>query len=301
MKKIAFLIKLKLLKLIYLNKINTKLKKNSIILFNNYINIIKYNKLKLFQLKNCILNNNRLFYFKNQFYNQFFFYNFNLINKLNKKLIKNLTNYNFKYLFFYMNYNYLKSQSNQFISSYYLNNLFFVKYFIVRFIYFYMFDKNILFNIKKNKLLLKEKTFNSETIINKIRRLNYLKEINILPKIFLELILVFLYSKDSIFFKNALKYILENIHLRKHKRFLYNLKILLNFILDVYADTFNILGLYIKIKGKIGVGGNSKKKKYNFKKGSFSFTKKNQKLSYNKDVIRTYSGVLGFEIYLTYK
>ena len=301
MKKIAFLIKLKLLKLIYLNKINTKLKKNSIILFNNYINIIKYNKLKLFQLKNCILNNNRLFYFKNQFYNQFFFYNFNLINKLNKKLIKNLTNYNFKYLFFYMNYNYLKSQSNQFISSYYLNNLFFVKYFIVRFIYFYMFDKNILFNIKKNKLLLKEKTFNSEAIINKIRRLNYLKEINILPKIFLELILVFLYSKDSIFFKNALKYILENIHLRKHKRFLYNLKILLNFILDVYADTFNILGLYIKIKGKIGVGGNSKKKKYNFKKGSFSFTKKNQKLSYNKDVIRTYSGVLGFEIYLTYK
>jgi hypothetical protein len=301
MKKVIFLIKLKLLKLIYLNKINTKLKKTPIILFSNYINIVNYNSLNLFQLDNYLLTNNRLFYFKNQFYNQFFFYNFNLINKINSKLNKTLTNYNFKYLFFYMNYNYLKSQNNYSISNFYLNNLFFIKYFIVRFIYFYMFDKNILFNIKKNKLLVNDKVFNSESIINKIRRLNYLKEVNILPKIFLELILVFLYSKDVIFFKNALKYILENTHLRKHKRFLYNLKILLNFILDNYNETFNVLGLFIKIKGKIGVGGNSKKKKYNFKKGSFSFTKKDQKLSYNKDVIRTDSGVLGFEIYLTYK
>ena len=86
-----------------------------------------------------------------------------------------------------------------------------------------------------------------------------------------------------------------------YKKFLYNLRVLFKSVIHVFFYKFKCLGLYIKIKGKIGVGGSSKTKKFLFKLGSFSFTKKAQKLVYVKDSIRTYSGVLGFESYLTYK
>jgi hypothetical protein len=79
------------------------------------------------------------------------------------------------------------------------------------------------------------------------------------------------------------------------------LKIILKSLSPIFYSRFKCLGLFIRVKGKIGVGGNSKKRKFVYKLGSFSFTKKNQKLAYSKDSIRTYSGVLGMEIYLTYK
>ena len=110
-----------------------------------------------------------------------------------------------------------------------------------------------------------------------------------------------LYNKDIILLKNTIKGILEKLHFKKHKKFLYNLRVLLKSIAYIFFYKFKCLGLYIKIKGKIGVGGNSKKRTFIFKLGSFSFTKKSQKLTYTKDSIRTYSGVLGFESYLTYK
>lgn len=301
MKSIKVLIKLKLLKLIYSYKINLFAYMHSNIILNIYINYnsnnISYalcNNLNIFNFKKNIN------FFKNQTYNQFFFYNFSLLNSIKYNSIKHFSNYNFKYLFFYFLNSKLKTHNMSLISNIYLNNLFFFKYFIAKFIYSYLFNKNLLLNIDKNKVSLHSKLYSSELILAKIRRFSNLKEININQRVFLDLILVFLLTKDTVFFKNLLKYILESIHFKNHKRFLYNLKVLLSLVFDVYGSSLNILGLYIKIKGKIGLGGNSKKKKYNFKKGNFSFTKKDQKLSYNKDVIRTYSGVLGFEVYLTY-
>lgn len=301
MKSIKILIKLKILKLVYLYKINLYKNFYLNIRFNLYLN--HYNQLFLYTKPVLLVNNNlkqNLFFFKNQVYNQFFFYNYSLFNKIKLKDNNSYSNYNFKYLFFYFLNNKLKIYNSGNISHLYLNNLFFIKYFIAKFIYSYLYNKNLLINFDKNKLNLNNKIYNSDLILTKIRRFSQLKELNINQKTFLDLVLTFLYTKDVIFFKNLLKYILETTHFKNHKRFLYNLKVLLSFIFDAYSNIFNVLGIYIKIKGKIGLGGNSKKKKYNFKKGNFSFTKKDQKLNYNKDVIRTYSGVLGFEVYLTY-
>ncbi len=302
MKFIKILIKLKILKLIYIYKINLFKDANLNIILNRYLNYC--NEKIMFTSINSLFSNNlvkyNLIFFKNQTFNQFFFYNYNLINSIKNCKIQYNSNYNFKYLFFYFLNNKLKTQNNNNISNIYLNNLFFIKYFIAKFIYSYLFNKNLLINFDKNKLNLHNKLYNSDLILTKIRRFFTLRELNINPKTFLDLILAFFYTKDVIFFKNLIKYILENTHFKNHKKFLYNLKVLLSLIFDVYSSTFNVLGVYIKVKGKIGLGGNSKTKKYNFKKGKFSFTKKDQKLNYNKDVIRTYSGVLGFEIYLTY-
>lgn len=293
--KFNFLLKLKLLKLIYLSNlfIQNKLYLRYSPLYNSYFNYLKNVQIS----NNLQLNNKNIYFFKNYKYNQFFFYQlFNT--KLKSSNI--LTNYTLSYLFLFLKNNQYNISKFNVLSNYYKNNLFFIKYYIVKFIYGYLNNKKLLFSLKKNQLDFNDNLIGYSLILNKAKRLLFLKELNINLKSFIEFLLVSLYSKDVILFKNFIKYILENIHFKKHKRFLYNLKVLLNLILNIYSYDLQLLGLYIKIKGKIGVGGNLKKRKYSFKNGSFSFTKKNQKLSYNRDIIRTYSGVLGFEIYLAY-
>jgi hypothetical protein len=162
-------------------------------------------------------------------------------------------------------------------------------------------DREIFLSFNKNNLdVLSDKTFYF-FLLKKVKYLRFLNDINLKSKAFLNLLLVFLYNKDVTLFKNALKSILENLHFKTHRKFLYNLKIILKSLAPIFYSRFKCTGLLIHVKGKIGVGGNSKKRKFLYKLGSFSFTKKNQKLSYSKDSIRTYSGVLGLEIYLTYR
>lgn len=63
---------------------------------------------------------------------------------------------------------------------------------------------------------------------------------------------------------------------------------------------FKCLGFYFKIKGKVGVGGNSKKRKYLIKVGLNTLTSKKVKFNFNKGVVRTAVGVLGFKQLLYY-
>jgi len=154
--------------------------------------------------------------------------------------------------------------------------------------------------MQKNPLKINEESIYYRLIVNKSKRLSFLKEIKVNFRSFIFFIFTMMHSKDVILFKNFIKYILESLHFKKHKKFLYNLKVLVNLVFNLIHYRFGLLGIFIKIKGKIGVGGNLKKKKYILKKGSFSFTRKDQKITYIKDSIKTYSGVLGFEIYLSY-
>jgi hypothetical protein len=206
-------------------------------------------------------------------------------------------------MFFFYN-NFLSDSSagkNNYYKYFYQNNLYFIRFFIIKYLSLFLQDKNFYLNLQKNNVDIIEKNFFYKILLKKTKSLGFLKEIKFKVKSFINVILVSLYNKDITLLKNVVKYILEKLHFKKHKRFLYSLKVILKSIAYVFFYKFKCLGLYIKIKGKIGVGGNSKKRKYIFKLGSFSFTKKSQKLSYVKDSIRTYSGVLGFESYLTYK
>jgi hypothetical protein len=56
----------------------------------------------------------------------------------------------------------------------------------------------------------------------------------------------------------------------------------------------------LKVRGKIGVGGNSKKKKYLIKLGKHSLTNKKLLFSVYRGKIRTLVGVMGFTISLFY-
>lgn len=255
------------------------------------INCSKYSTLKLFN--NTNLN---------------FLFIYNLLNhnqSVNKKLLNSnvISNYDFKYLFTYYFFfvQNIKLGLSKYFSTTYQNNFFFLKFFVLKFINSIVKDKNVFLSFNKDNLItLTDKSFYFY-LSKKVKYLRFLNEINLKGKSFLNLLLVFLYNKDVVLFKNALKSILENLHFKTHRKFLYNLKIIFKSLAPIFYSRFKCLGLYIQVKGKIGVGGNSKKRKFVYKLGSFSFTKKNQKLSYAKDSIRTYSGVLGIRIFLAYK
>jgi len=246
-------------------------------------------------------------FFKANYTSSLLFYNlFYFKKKISDKALQHSngsSNYNPYNMFFYYNtfVNDVTSGKNHYYKHFYQNNLYFIRFFIVKYLSLFLEDKKFYLNLQKNNIDIIEKNFFYKVLLKKTKRLGFLKEIKFKVKSFINLILVSLYNKDLTLLKNVIKNILEKLHFKKHKRFLYNLKVLLKSIIYIFFYKFKCLGLYIKIKGKIGVGGNSKKRKYIFKLGSFSFTKKSQKLSYIKDSIRTYSGVLGFESYLTYK
>lgn len=305
------IIKLKLLNL-YIKYIITNISYNVYrynfkFFFFFYLNYftVNFNVLSLTNKLYKFTNNlKKLKFFKNEYINSFIFYNLVNNNISNKELtITNISNYDSKYLFIYYFF-FIKNIGagvNKYFTNFYQNNLFFIRFFILKYLKNFIQKKNIFISLQKNHINMLERNIFYTTLIKKTKYLKFLKEINFKIKAFLNLIIISLFSKDVILLKNGIKNILEKLHFKKHRKFLHNLKIIIKSLSYVFFYKFKCLGLYIKIKGKIGLGGSSKKKKFIFKLGSFSFTKKTQKLNYVKDSIRTYSGVLGFEMYLTYK
>jgi hypothetical protein len=90
----------------------------------------------------------------------------------------------------------------------------------------------------------------------------------------------------------------ESLFYKKHKRLLYLIKLFFNNYVLIYLPTFKCLGFYFKLRGKIGVGGNSKKKAYLIKIGNNSLTTKKLKVNFKGGNIRTLVGTLGFTLML---
>lgn len=266
-------------------------------IINKTSNIISINN----NFKN--INLKRLVFFKTNYINLLIFYKILNQQKFNIQKSNLISNYDSYNIFFYYS-KFIKNaykDSNKYYTNFYQNNLYFIRFFIFKYLNEFLLDKNFYLSLQKNNIDIIEKSILYNMLLKKTKRLGFLKEISFKIKSFINLILICLYSKDVILLKNTIKGILERLHFKKHKKFLYNLKVLLKSIAYIFFYKFKCLGLYIQVKGKIGLGGSSKKKKFLFKLGSFSFTNKSQKLVYSKDAIRTYSGVLGFEVYLTYK
>jgi hypothetical protein len=67
-----------------------------------------------------------------------------------------------------------------------------------------------------------------------------------------------------------------------------------------YFSLFQVIGFNLTVKGKIGLGGNSKTKTYIIKTGSYRRTSKKLKLFNTKTSVKTLSGVLGLDFFLTF-
>ena len=107
-------------------------------------------------------------------------------------------------------------------------------------------------------------------------------------------------QKDLIIFKNWLINTLNIISVKNHKKLF---TIINDFIIDNFSllsILFSIKGFYFCVKGKIGLSGNAKKKKFFFKKGLLKVSSKNFKIDNQRFFVKTNCGSLGVNIILSY-
>jgi len=172
------------------------------------------------------------------------------------------------------------------------NFFFLVNTFVVLFLENF-FKSNIVFNLKKgsNKLLLKQISFRKFTIKYFKRNLKTSKQI-------IGIIYYTLLLKDSRMFVNFFKKILEKINIKLHKKLFLGLKKLLKDIFKPIFVFLGVLGVFFNIKGKIGVSGSAKKRRYFFYFGKHSITTRNIKMDLNFTPIWTFTGTLGFGFFI---
>lgn len=57
-----------------------------------------------------------------------------------------------------------------------------------------------------------------------------------------------------------------------------------------------IKGIKVKLKGKISVGGNSRKRTISFRSGESSYSKVNLRVVHHKQTVGTFTGVQGLQV-----
>lgn len=157
------------------------------------------------------------------------------------------------------------------------------------------FDKYNLKFMRKKKLYVR-------VLRRKLRRMRkMLKWAKISLRNFIRLTLIFLCTKDIDIFSKVLIKIMDSMHYKNHRRFLYYLKLFISKSMHYYFNVLKFEGFFFYLSGKISGGGNSKKKNYAVKCGKYSLTNKMLKLKFKKGLIHTKTGVLGYKLMISYK
>lgn len=191
-------------------------------------------------------------------------------------------------------------------------NLFFIekniKYNFTTFRFYQFFNLNYLKHIYN--INLKEKNINAikslpkkltKNVLFKVKNISF-KQFDI--KYFNEIAHLFLINMWLKNLKNICKYIkkkLDSVHFRQHKAyFLFFFKILNKYIEPNFND-LQIKGIYLIFRGKLGKGGNSRKKVMFFKKGYYSLSNKLLCLNTQKWDVWSKTGTIGCTMRLFYK
>lgn len=128
----------------------------------------------------------------------------------------------------------------------------------------------------------------------------YFKKKNALRYILNCILYSFIFKDASIlttFFRNYL----EAFHFKEHKRIMLFLRFISRHFLEKSLSTFGVVGYFLRLKGKISLGGSSKKKRSKIFGGAYSLSTKDLLASYSKTTVWTESGALGLYYYISYK
>jgi hypothetical protein len=168
------------------------------------------------------------------------------------------------------------------------NFFFFLNRFLIGFLENF-FKTNIIFNLKKgsNKLILRQISFRKFTV-------RYFKKNLKVNKQIIGVIYYSLLLKDSQMFVNFFKKNFEKINIKLHKKLLSGFKKLIKDIFKPLFGFFGVVGIFFNIKGKIGVSGSAKKRRYFFYFGKHSISSRNTKVDLKFTPIWTFTGTLGF-------
>jgi hypothetical protein len=245
---------------------------------------------------------NKIFFITHSFLNYYF-----IIFQVNDIILKiNKNKLSLKKVIFLQNFH--NSDKNDFFTSDYNKKFielqkqyilkqkyfFFINTFLYNFLNFFL-KKKLFFSLKKlnnffkNHFKIFEKPFLFLKLKKKIKNFRSLNFIKVFYKIFY----ISLKLKDSLFFIKWFTLKIEDINFKKHKNYIHFFHSFLKiFHRNLFART-KTFGVYFSISGKIGVTGDSKKRKIFFNYGMHSSSKKNLKLNLSRTQVKTKTGVMG--------
>lgn len=93
---------------------------------------------------------------------------------------------------------------------------------------------------------------------------------------------------------------MNKINFRNHKKFLNVIQHFLFHYRFFFVFILNIEGFFLKVRGKLSVAGNAKKKVFFYKIGKVNLSKKINKIEHSQGVIKSTYGVLGLNMFLSY-
>lgn len=94
---------------------------------------------------------------------------------------------------------------------------------------------------------------------------------------------------------------MENLPLKMHRKFLNLIKMAVTKYFKFLIFKLKIFGLFLNVRGKIGVTGDAKKRTYNISYGKWGYNNKFLKLNLRKSLVFTETGVLGITFCLFFK
>lgn len=290
------------------NFINNKIVKltlhknnNIIFIYNNIFKLNYFNPIFLkFIQSHSKMDLDTLNFFKNMSNNKYyssynftFLYNltFNELNKKNELLSKKNTNkvLNIRSQFKTSNQRILRKTST-------------IDLILKKYLESYMEDKISINFDKYNINFFRKKTLYVKVLRRKLRRMRrMLKWAKLSLRNFIRITLIFLCTKDIEIFSKVLVKIMDSMHYKNHRRFLYYLKLFISKSMHYFFNILKFEGFFFYLSGKISGGGNSKKKNYAIRCGKYSLTNKMLKLKFKKGLIHTKTGVLGYKLMISYK
>lgn len=163
-------------------------------------------------------------------------------------------------------------------------------------------DEKVSINFDRYSIkFFNKKNMYVKAIRRKLRRMKkMLKWAKISLRNFIRITLIFLCTKDIEIFSKVLLKIMNSMHYKNHRRFLYYLKLFISKSMNYYFELLRFEGFFFYLSGKISGGGNSKKKNYAVRCGKYSLTNKMLKLKFKKGLIHTKTGVLGYKLMISY-
>lgn len=113
----------------------------------------------------------------------------------------------------------------------------------------------------------------------------------------LELTYLSLKLKDPTLLSNWLIRTIRKVSFWKYKAFFRFLKFLFNNLLLLIFKPLGVLGVKIKLKGKISVAGNARTRAIYYRIGNTSHAKIQNKILHTLNLVHTFTGVLGLQIW----
>lgn len=185
-----------------------------------------------------------------------------------------------------------KTQTNQPFVNYYNIN-FNIKYQKIFNNFFYnLFKKKIIF-INFN-YFIKTKITKLNLIVRKVLLKHFFLKKTVLTYKIIKILYASVVYKDSSLLILIIRNMFENAHYSKHRIYFHFWSYLIKSFLSNSLKKLNIFGLKLEFHGKLGVGGNSKKRSFYYDIGRCSNSSKIFKVDISNSYFKTATGVVGF-------